>query len=420
MAKQKLSIEMLKLALDMVFLRYKQSLADPGLAIGMIASLSLHEMYTQFMLDSKHRAGTQVTDKLRGIEIIVAAKTEAMKNPQMLLHVKPEFERDREKVVEIANKLEIVHFSQFILNEPYVFGGEQFGAPKHHLLANQTKYIEEMKRYQGIQVPSDLTSHIILFRLDVEQMIQRYLGLDIIIHALRAFDSQIFIVHSTDSTPVPEIACYVRAPVLTKGTHKSAIDNLLWSLQNTVLRGIDRIISTEVVDFQVTRQQSDGSLKQESIYAIRTRGTNMREMLTIDELDVDRCQSNSIHEMADVLGIVAGYRKIITEMRVSFNGPAFAHFTVYASEMTHTGRVTGITKSGANLRDNDVLPRASYVSPIPTIVEAAINGVTNKIRGASAALMLGAEIRDIGTSASKIIIDEDAVERTQKSVEDLL
>ena len=141
--------------------------------------------------------------------------------------------------------------------------------------------------------------------------------------------------------------------------------------------------------------------------------------MLISELDVDRCQTNSVHETAAVLGITAGYRKLISEMRVSFSGPGYAHFTTLASEMTFTGYITGITKSGANARSNDVLSRASYVQPLPTIIKAAIDGVSNKVRGASA-LMLGAEMSDIGTSASKVIIDEDAVRRLQQSIEDLL
>jgi hypothetical protein len=143
-------------------------------------------------------------------------------------------------------------------------------------------------------------------------------------------------------------------------------------------------------------------------------------MLMVEELDPDNCHTNSIHEMGEVLGIIPAYRKLITEMRVSFNGPAYAHFTIFAAEMTFTGNVTGITKAGASARNNDVLPRASHISPIPTIVEAAINGVENKVRGASASLMLGGPIADIGTTASRIVIDEQAIAERAAKVIDML
>jgi DNA-directed RNA polymerase II subunit RPB1 len=406
--------------LEQVFIRFKQSLADGGLAVGPIASESLGEMYTQFMLDSKHRQAGSLTDKLRGIEIIIARGTAGMKNAKMLLHVLPKYQKDREKVTEIASKLEVIRMDQFIENA-YQFGGERFGAPKHALLLDQAKYIEEMKKYQSIHVPADLSLYVILFQLNIDQMIQRYLTLDVIVRALQVFNDRIFIVHSPETMTTPTIACYVRLSALTGAAgHRVNIDNLEEEIRSTVLRGVSGIISASVTEFTKTVVAPDGSLETDTVFAIRTRGTNLKTMLQIEELDARLCQTNSIHEMADVLGIIPAYRKLITEMRVSFSGPAYAHFTIFASEMCFTGMVTGITKAGASLRNNDVLPRASHISPIPTIVEAAINGVENKIRGASASLMLGGTIADIGTTASKIIIDEDAIHEMQSAVDDLL
>jgi len=420
MAKMKITNILLESILDQIFVRFKQSLADSGLAVGPIASESLGEMYTQYMLDSKHRQAGSLSEKLRGIEIIIARQTAGMKNPKMLLHVLPKYQKDREKVTEIASKLEVIKMEQFI-EHTYQFGGEQFGMPKHKLLRDQVQYIEEMKKYQSIHVPADLSMYVILFHLNVDQMIQRYLTLDVVVRALHTFNDRIFVVHSPETTTTPTIACYVRRSALSSTLgHHASLDNLEYEISQTVLRGITGIISASVIEFTKTIEAEDGSLVTDTVFAIRTRGTNLKTMLQIEELDPDKCQSNSIHEMADVFGIIPAYRKLITEMRVSFSGPAYAHFTIFASEMTFTGVVTGITKAGASARNNDVLPRASHISPIPTIVEAAINGVENKIRGASASLMLGGTIADIGTTASKIIIDEDAVREMQSKVEDLL
>ena len=123
--------------------------------------------------------------------------------------------------------------------------------------------------------------------------------------------------------------------------------------------------------------------------------------------------------MADVFGIGAARTKIITEMRGSFEGPAVAHYTIFADEMTFMGSITGITKAGADVRDNDVLPRASYVQPLSVLADAAINDRSNPVRCASTSLMLGAAITDIGTASVRIITDEQAVS-VKKSVMDML
>lgn len=420
---QKISNSMLDLILKQVFIKYKLSLADPGLAVGIIASQSLNEMYTQFMLDAHLRSGiggTKSSAKLRGIELMVARKTKSMKNPSMLLHVMPEYQYDKDKVREIASKIETLSFEIFIKDSGYIFGGETFGSPKSTLLANHIEYIANMKKFQDIHAPSDLSTYIIMFNLDAEQMIQKHMTMDTLIYALRVFDDKIFVVHSSEIDDPPSISCFVRTSAFGKGSAMSSIETLEKNILTTIVRGIDKIVSADVKEFQRTYIAENGELKQDQIYAISTVGTNMREILTIEELDGTRCQTDSIHEMYETFGIMAAQRKLITEMRVSFAGPAFAHYTVFASEMTYTGEITGITKAGADLRENDVLPRASYTQPIGTLADAALNARSNPVRCASTSLILGAEIKDIGTSSCKIITDEAAIEKHVKSVEDLL
>ena len=428
--------KMLEIVLDSIFMRYKMSLTSPGLAVGLIASESLHEMYTQFMLDAHLRSGiggTNVKSKLRGIELMVARKTKLMKNPSMLLHVKPEFQHDKEKVSEIASKIETLHFRMFVTpndadighidKESYgmFFGGEVFNNPEHILLKDTTKYIANMKKYMGIHAPADLSTHGILFHLNMKQMIQKHMDIQTLVYELRKYDDKIFVVHSSEIDEVPSIYCYIRSAAFEKS---ASSDIVLASIErlilNTIVRGVDKIKAANVREFQRSFIDESGEVKQDSIYAIVTVGTNMRDILTIAELDVTKCQTDSIHEMADVFGITAARRKIITEMRVSFAGPAAAHYTIFADEMTFTGSITGITKAGADIRENDVLPRASYVQPITVLADAALNARSNPVRCASTSLMLGAAITDIGTSSVRIITDEEAVANQLNSVENML
>jgi DNA-directed RNA polymerase II subunit RPB1 len=428
--------KMLAIILDFIFIRYKTSLTAPGLAVGLIASQSLHEIYTQFMLDAHLRAGiggTNVKDKLRGIELMVARKTKLMKNPSMLLHVKPEFQHDKAKVAEIASKIETLYFRMFVTpndadigkidkeSHGMYFGGEIFNNPEHKLLKNTTTYITNMKKYMNIQAPADLSTYGILFHLNMKQMIQKHMDIQTLVYELRKYDDKIFIVHSSEIDEVPSIYCYIRSSAFEKNASSNVVlESIEKMILNTIVRGVDKIEAATVREFQRSYIDKDGGTKQDSIYAIATVGTNMRDILTISELDTTKCQTDSIHEMADVLGITAARQKIITEMRVSFAGPAAAHYTIFADEMTFTGAITGITKAGADTRDNDVFPRASYVQPITVLADAALNARSDPVRCASTSLMLGAAITDIGTSSVRIITDEDAVRNQTNSVEDML
>lgn len=433
MIKLKMSNSGLKTIIDLIFTRYKLSLAVPGLAVGLIASHSLHEMYTQFMLDAHLRAGvggTDTSDKLRGIELMVARDTSSMKNPKMLLFVKPEYEHDKQRVQEIANNIETVLFKSFVSTESNVdtslslgvyFGGEVFGNPTHSFLKDSVVYFDRMKKYADMSVPSDISSYVIRFNFNMYQMISKNMDIQTIVNVLRKHEDKIFIIHGTEIDDSPCIYCYVRLSAFkTNVGHINDLKNIERMIINTPIRGIKGIKSARVKEFQTSIVTPDGSIGYDKIYTIATLGTNLLGIMSLDELDITRCQTDSVHEMENVFGITAGRRKIITEMRTSFDGPAVAHTTIFADEMVFTGSITGMTKKGASMRENDVLPLASYTQPMNVLSEAALNGRVNPIRCASSALILGAEVTNVGTSSAIVITDEDAVVNQITSIEDML
>jgi len=429
--RMKITNDMLKIIIDKIYTRYKLSIAAPGLAVGIIASHSLHEMYTQFMLDAHLRAGiggTDTSDKMRGIEIMVARDTSSMKNPKMLLYLKPELEHNKKRAQEIANHIEEFKFKIFIgadnddLNSSYYgkyFGGEVFDNPTHELMQCSKKYFERMKKYMGVNIPSDLSSYVIKFDINVHQMILKNMDIQTMVNALKVYDDKIFVVHGTEMDKNPAIFCYIKSsafkPNVTKIEYLKSIEKLII---NTTVRGIENIKSARVKEFQKSIIMPDGSISHDTIYTIATLGTNFLGIMCISELDVTRCQTDSVHEMECVLGISAGSRKLITEIRGSFDGPSSVHTTIFVSEMVFTGSITGINKKGAGLRQNDVLPLASYTQPIQVLSNAAINGSVNYINCPSSALILGAEITSIGTSSAIVVINDENIEKT--SIEDYL
>jgi DNA-directed RNA polymerase beta' subunit len=430
----KISNAMLKIIIDMIHTRYKLSLAPPGLAVGIIASQSLHEMYTQFMLDAHLRAGvggTDTADKLRGIEIMVARETSSMKNPKMLLYLKPEFEHDKKRAQVIANNIESFKFKTFINTDKNLendnsesnyygkyFGGEAFGNHTHELLQPSKAYFERMKKYMNASAPSELSSYVIKFEINMRQMVLKDMGIQTIINALKIYNDKIFVVYGSEMDEEPAIFCYIKSGAFkTNAVKIDYLKSIEKLIINTPVRGVDNIKSARVKEFQKSVIMPDGSISFDTVYTIATLGTNLLGIMCISELDITKCQSDSVHEMESVFGISAGRRKLITEIMGSFDGPAAVHATIFVSEMIFTGSITGITKKGAGLRQNDVLPLASYTQPIQVLSNAAINGRINNINCPNSALILGAEITSIGTSSSIVVIDDDA---KNASIEDFL
>ena len=122
-----------------------------------------------------------------------------------------------------------------------------------------------------------------------------------------------------------------------------------------------------------------------------------------------------------MFGIEAARQKIISEMRqIGEGGINHRHYTIYADEMTYTGRVTSIERGGLSARErNNVLLRLGFSSPIQTIEEAGINAMIDNVDGITAKLLLGATPK-IGTSYNSFHINEEVIKENIKDGDDYL
>ena len=123
--------------------------------------------------------------------------------------------------------------------------------------------------------------------------------------------------------------------------------------------------------------------------------------------------------MYNILGIGSSREKIIYEFRDQVNEPSYRHFTVYADEMTSSGKITSIDRYGTAKRESSILLRISDSSPISVIEESAINGVTDYLKGVSPPLMLGKNPR-IGDLYNSFKWDEKFVDSNIKKTSTIL
>jgi DNA-directed RNA polymerase beta' subunit len=136
----------------------------------------------------------------------------------------------------------------------------------------------------------------------------------------------------------------------------------------------------------------------------------MEDILDNPYLDIYKCQTDSIIEFASVFGIEAARHKIINEMRRAMSDISKEHCSIYADEMTYSGSVTSIHRTGLQKREmSNVTLRLSFQSPIQVIENAATDGLIDKISGISGPLILGTA-PNIGTTYNKIILSENFID----------
>lgn len=406
--------ELLDQILDRVTLKIVECFVEYGTSVGIIAAESISEPITQFLLDAKHRSGLK-KDKTNMIvrfdEILKNKPTINMDNPQMILIAPKQFQADRQKVMEIANHIEMLPLGRFVTSTKIFM--EDFMAPEHPDFTGEKALIQKFQAFNlGDQVPKDLISWCVRMELNKEEMVLKSMKMKTIYLRLMEKFPQLYVVYSAQNAEHLILRVYIRNIMFKRGSDISAgnIKNLSDEIKSTVIRGIEGISSANVVSIAHTYVAEDGGLEVCKMFAIETDGTNLSLVLENQYLNGYECNTTSIDEIERLYGIEAARNKIVDELLTTEKHKANHEWaTIYADEMSYNGRVTSIQRSGLGQRElNNVLLRASFGSPIQVIQQAAINNQTDHINGMSAPLVVGT-VPKFGTTFNDVMIDPVSV-----------
>jgi DNA-directed RNA polymerase beta' subunit len=423
---ENINMVLLNKIIDTIWRDFKNSFMSYGMAVGVIASQCISEPLTQFILHAKHRtgvAGNKTSPLIRFKEILGAKPTKRMKNVSMTIMVPPEHRKDKSWVLNKCNYIEVMKFERFITTASIFF--ESYGHPVHPKYVHEEKMIKEFEaRNAGLPKPADLSKWVIRFEIDVDELILRSITLDNIVSTLRK-NPNIFVVHNRETEDRVIIRCYIRNIAFKSLQSSSVTDARKWveyierirnKLASTTIRGISGINRAYLDEIPFTEIQADGSTKLEKMYCINTSGVNMSEVLDLDYVDRYNVQTDSFLEMEETYGIVAARNMIIGGLMALHAKNIYTHCSIYADEMTFTGHITSIEKTGLGQREKtNVMLRVSFQYPNQMLEEAAMGGYTNEITGISAPLMIG-RVPDLGSSYSKVVMNTEFVTKNKKTL----
>jgi DNA-directed RNA polymerase II subunit RPB1 len=414
----------LDLILNKIKIVFKNSLVEYGASVGVIAAQCLSEPLTQYVLDSKHRGGggggtqTNVVDRIK--EIFGMRDTDKMKNTSMLIMVKKEYERNKLKVQEIANHIEMMDFERFILSERIFF--EEYANPIHPDFQSDKKMIDAfLKANLGLQINANLSKWCIRYELNREELILNTMKLDTIITKLRIKYPDMFIIYSPETAENLIVRCYIANSMIkipAAGFTESVIFDLVKKINNTIIRGVKNITYAKVIPVAMSSIEEDGSISNSQVFGISTIGSNLEEVLEEPYVDKYRTQTDSIKEFEEMYGIEATREKIIREIRKTMNSDSVTrnHTSVFGDEMCYNNYSSSIQRTGLQTREaSNVMLRLSFQSPIQVIENAAINGTIDTISGISAPLCVG-ESPSIGTCYNNVSINQEFVENYFKNL----
>jgi len=324
---------------------YLKNRVEPGEAVGIVTAQSIGEPSTQLTLRTFHFAGVREQSILRGlprlIEIVDARKTPS--TPTMKIYLKKEYAKSASDAQKIAKQLKYTTLEDIV---------SEIGLDLRKG-AVIVKLDDKAMRSEGVTTRQ------------VEQAIKtlklRYS------HAQRTFI------------------------VYAKGEDLERVRSKLLSLR---VKGVKRITKAIV-------KYEDGE------YVILTEGSNLKEVMQIPEIDYRRVWTNNIHEIASVLGIEAARAAIVRELKHVLDEQGLdvdvRHLMIVADMMTLNGTVKQIGRHGVVRLKGSPLARAAFEISVQTLIDAAVKGEVDHLRGNVERILIGKEIK-LGTGMVSLLM----------------
>lgn len=165
------------------------------------------------------------------------------------------------------------------------------------------------------------------------------------------------------------------------------------AIKNAKIKGIDGI-SRAVLS------------KEDGRWSIVTEGSNLKDVLNVDGVDKSKVMTNSILEVADVLGIEAARNSIIHEAMGTLGEAGLdvdiRHIMLVADLMTNDGYVKAIGRHGVSGKKSSVLARAAFEITAAHLLHAAMVGEVDPLEGVTENIIVGQPVT-LGTGAVNII-----------------
>ena len=352
----------LKKIMEATYEEYNNAKVHPGESVGMIAAESIGEPGTQMTLNTFHFAGVAEMNVTLGlpriIEILDGRKE--LDNPMMEIYLK----------------------------KPYA-SGKNIEDLRH--LALQIK--ETRLRDISTEFTINIADFTIEVKLDKDNMKEIELTngkvMDAILKQLKGYN----IKDNKDS-------------LVLKARTKEDVFNDAYKtkekIKNITVKGIKGISQVLPV-------------KREEEFVIITAGSNLGDVLQLEEVDAYRTTTNNIFEIEQVLGIEAARQAIINEIFKVIESQGLnvdvRHIMLVADTMCVSGTLKGITRYGVVSEKSSVLARASFETPIKHIINAALVGEVDNLNSVVENVMVNQPV-PIGTGLPSL-----AVKSPQKAKE---
>ena len=329
--------------------RYDNMLYDNGEAIGVVAAQSVSEPATQTTLKSYHRdtSGLNIIQGLpRVLEILDARKIP--ETPTMTIYLLPEF-KNKNSAKKIASNIKETKLK--------------------HLIIEDSLNLTDM----SIEIKLDM-DYVKNLEIELEELIKNIKKKIRNIEAKITDNGNILIESKKAGTTIQDLQ---RIRIKVRDTHAKGI------------------IGIEYCIIEKTDEE----------WILQTLGSNLRKITKIEGVDPSRVTSNNIFETYETFGIEAARQAIINEILSTLRSQGVdtevRHLLLIADTMTASGEINPIGRYGLSGKKSSVLARSNFEETVKHLVDASIEGETDKLNGIVENIVIGKPAK-VGTGIVNI------------------
>lgn len=417
---------------------YLASVVAPGEMVGLIAAQSIGEPTTQMTLNTFHFAGVAAKSNVtRGVPRIeeILSLSEHPKNPSCTVHLYPADERDFGQARALARRLEYASLRSLVTRVTICYDPDEAASrieEDRSLLREFRAFEDALGGCGGVELeaPQPASNWVVRLQIDPAALLEHDLTIDDIDFAISgAYSKQVncvfsdhnaenlvFRVRLTDALLQPRKGA---AAALDKSDELSVVqgfrDQLLDGVVLRGTKGITQATARKIVD---TLAPVDGRYERTETWVVDTTGTNLVEVLAMDDVDASRTFTNDIQETYRVLGIEAARQAIFNEIQevMAFDSTYinYHHLALLVDRMACNDSLVSVFRHGINNDDIGPLAKASFEETPEMFLRAARHGEFDPMRGLSANVMCGQE-GYFGTRSFDLLVDAESLPKAARA-----
>ena len=412
--------------LKTIEMQYNKAIVNPGEMVGIIAAQSIGEPTTQMTLNTFHFAGvaskSNVTRGVPRIEEILSLSAHP-KKPSTTIFLKRKDQEDRLKAQEQMYQLEHTNLRSVTSTVSICFDPDNLTTliEKDKIIMEEYRQFQNMmKECQGVDLGNQKggrSKWIIRFEFSREDMLDKNISMSDIHFAIKhSHKAALECIYT--NTNSDNLVMRVRLTKALSKSKKKSLDQsdeiyMLKNLQenllnNVILRGVKNIPKVTIRKIPNYMILKEGNFHPVEIWVLDTIGSNLRDILMLQDIDVNRTFSNDIQETYRVLGIEAARQTIYNELSevLEFDGTYINshHIDLLCDRMTATRTMVSIFRHGINNDDIGPLAKASFEETPEMFLRAARHAEMDNMRGISANIMCGQQ-GYFGTNSFQVLLD---------------